>query len=61
MTYVIAGAGPAGVIAAETLRKTNPNSEISICSTQGATKCYIMVVPQYNVYVHVDSQISIQL
>ena len=28
MTYVVVGAGPSGVVAAETLRKADPASEV---------------------------------
>jgi len=30
MQHIIVGAGPAGVVAAETLRKTDPDADITI-------------------------------
>ena len=45
MTYVIAGAGPAGVIAAETLRKTNPDSEIILIGDEPEPPYSRMAIP----------------
>ena len=47
MTYVIAGAGPAGVIAAETLRKTNPDSEIMLIGDEPEPPYSRMAIPYF--------------
>lgn len=45
MKYVIIGAGPAGVIAAETLRGRDPSGEITMISGEGANPHSRMAIP----------------
>jgi NAD(P)H-nitrite reductase large subunit len=45
MKYVIIGAGPAGVVAAETLRKNDPSSEITMISGEGPAPHSRMAIP----------------
>jgi len=47
MKYVIIGAGPAGVVAAETLRKQDPDSEITMISDEGADPHSRMAIPYF--------------
>ena len=47
MQYVIIGAGPAGVIAAETLRKLDPNAGIAIISDELETPYSRMALPYF--------------
>ncbi len=47
MKYVIIGAGPAGVVAAETLRKQDPSSEITMISGEGASPHSRMAIPYF--------------
>ncbi|GAB4348095.1 MAG: FAD-dependent oxidoreductase [Gammaproteobacteria bacterium] len=47
MHYVIAGAGPAGVIAAETLRRQDPQGDISLLDRQQEPPYSRMAIPYY--------------
>ncbi len=47
MKYVIIGAGPAGVVAAETLRKKDPSGDITMISGEGASPHSRMAIPYY--------------
>ena len=47
MNYVIIGAGPAGVVAAETLRKRDPSAEITMISGEGPSPHSRMAIPYY--------------
>ena len=45
MQYVIAGAGPAGVIAAETLRKNDPEGDITLIGAEDSAPYSRMAIP----------------
>ena len=47
MNYVIAGAGPAGVIAAETLRRLDPTGDITIVGAEKEPPYSRMAIPYY--------------
>lgn len=47
MNYVIIGAGPAGVVAAETLRKRDPSGDITMISGEGPSPHSRMAIPYY--------------
>lgn len=47
MAYVIVGAGPAGVIAAETLRKNDPDSPITLIGGEDEAPYSRMAIPYY--------------
>lgn len=47
MRHVIIGAGPSGVIAAETLRKSNPNVEIVLIGNESIPPYSRMAIPYY--------------
>jgi NADPH-dependent 2,4-dienoyl-CoA reductase/sulfur reductase-like enzyme len=47
MKHVIIGAGPAGVIAAETLRKTQPDSTVTIVNDEPEPPYSRMAIPYY--------------
>lgn len=47
MKHVIIGAGPAGVIAAETLRKTDPQAEVTIIGDEPEPPYSRMALPYY--------------
>ncbi|HEC05238.1 MAG TPA: NAD(P)/FAD-dependent oxidoreductase, partial [Thiolapillus brandeum] len=47
MQYVIIGAGPAGIIAAETLRKEAPESTITIVGKEPEPPYSRMAIPYY--------------
>lgn len=47
MNYVIIGAGPAGVVAAETLRKRDPDGDITMISGEGPAPHSRMAIPYY--------------
>lgn len=47
MNYVIIGAGPAGVVAAETLRKRDPSGAITMISGEGPSPHSRMAIPYY--------------
>ena len=47
MTYVIVGAGPAGVVAAETLRKADPGGEILLIGDEPEPPYSRMAIPYY--------------
>lgn len=47
MTYVIVGAGPAGVVAAETLRKADPNGEVVLIGDEPEPPYSRMAIPYY--------------
>ncbi len=47
MTYVVVGAGPAGVVAAETLVKTDPGSEVILVGDEDAPPYSRMAIPYY--------------
>jgi len=47
MTYVVVGAGPAGVVAAETLAKSDPGSEVVLISGEDAPPYSRMAIPYY--------------
>ena len=47
MNYVIIGAGPAGVVAAETLRKNDPEGDITMISGEGASPYSRMAIPYF--------------
>ena len=45
--YIIAGAGPAGIVAAETLRKTDPDSDILLIGDEPEPPYSRMAIPYY--------------
>jgi NADPH-dependent 2,4-dienoyl-CoA reductase/sulfur reductase-like enzyme len=47
MTYVVVGAGPAGVVAAETLAKTDPGSEVILIGGEASPPYSRMAIPYY--------------
>jgi NAD(P)H-nitrite reductase large subunit len=47
MHYVVVGAGPAGVIAAETLRRSAPDSEITLIGEESEPPYSRMAIPYY--------------
>ena len=47
MNHVIIGAGPAGVIAAETLRKVDPSSSVTIVGDEHEPPYSRMALPYY--------------
>ena len=47
MTYVVVGAGPAGVVAAETLRKADPAGEIVLIGDEPEPPYSRMAIPYY--------------
>ncbi len=47
MQYVVVGAGPAGVIAAETLRKTDPDSQVTLIGDEPEPPYSRMAIPYY--------------
>jgi NAD(P)H-nitrite reductase large subunit len=47
MQHIIVGAGPAGVIAAETLRKTDPQADITIIGDEPEPPYSRMAIPYY--------------
>ena len=47
MTYVVVGAGPAGVVGAETLAKTDPGSEVILIGGEDAPPYSRMAIPYY--------------
>ena len=47
MQHIIIGAGPAGVIAAETLRKTDPGADITIIGDEPEPPYSRMAIPYY--------------
>jgi len=47
MQHIIIGAGPAGVVAAETLRKTDPEAEITIIGDEPEPPYSRMAIPYY--------------
>jgi len=47
MSYVIAGAGPAGVIAAETLRKTDPDTDVILIGDEPEPPYSRMAIPYF--------------
>ena len=47
MRHIIIGAGPSGVVAAETLRKTNPAADITIISGEPEPPYSRMAIPYY--------------
>jgi NAD(P)H-nitrite reductase large subunit len=47
MQHIIIGAGPAGVVAAETLRKADPDAEISIIGDEPEPPYSRMAIPYY--------------
>ncbi len=47
MQYVIIGAGPAGVVAAETLRKTDPKGEVMLVRGEAELPYARMTIPYY--------------
>ncbi len=47
MQFIIIGAGPAGVIAAETLRKVDPDSEVKIIGDESEPPYSRMALPYY--------------
>lgn len=47
MNYVIVGAGPAGVIAAETLRKNDPDGDIALIGDEGGAPYSRMAIPYF--------------
>ena len=47
MKHVIIGAGPAGVIAAETLRKVQPDSSVTIINDEPEPPYSRMAIPYY--------------
>jgi len=55
MRHVIVGAGPAGVIAAETIRKTDPSSSITIIGAEKETPYSRMALP-YLLHGRIDEK-----
>ncbi len=47
MQYVIVGAGPAGVVAAETLRKTDPSGQVTLLGSEPEPPYSRMAIPYY--------------
>ena len=47
MTYVVVGAGPSGVVAAETLRKADPASEVVLIGNEPEPPYSRMAIPYY--------------
>ena len=47
MQHIIIGAGPAGVVAAETLRKTDPEASITIIGDEPEPPYSRMAIPYY--------------
>ena len=47
MNHVIIGAGPSGVVAAETLRKLSPESEITLIGDEPEPPYSRMAIPYY--------------
>jgi NAD(P)H-nitrite reductase large subunit len=47
MQHIIIGAGPAGVVAAETLRKTDPEAEVTIIGDEPEPPYSRMAIPYY--------------
>ena len=47
MQYVIVGAGPAGVVAAETLRKTDPDGDVTLLGGEPGAPYARMAIPYY--------------
>jgi len=47
MTYVVVGAGPAGVVAAETLRKTDPATDVLLIGNEPEPPYSRMAIPYY--------------
>ena len=47
MQHLIIGAGPAGVVAAETLRKTDPDADIAIIGDEPEPPYSRMAIPYY--------------
>ena len=47
MQHIIIGAGPAGVIAAETLRKADPDADITIIGDEPEPPYSRMAIPYY--------------
>ena len=47
MRYIIIGAGPSGVVAAETLRKTNPGAEITLIGSEPEPPYSRMAIPYF--------------
>ncbi|MEM7564116.1 MAG: FAD/NAD(P)-binding oxidoreductase [Pseudomonadota bacterium] len=47
MKHIIVGAGPAGVVAAETLRKADPNAEITMIGDEPEPPYSRMAIPYY--------------
>jgi len=47
MQHIIIGAGPAGVVAAETLRKTDPEAEITLIGDEPEPPYSRMAIPYY--------------
>lgn len=47
MTYVVVGAGPAGVVAAETLGKTDPGSDVVLIGNEPEPPYSRMAIPYY--------------
>lgn len=47
MNYVIIGAGPAGVVVAETLRKNDPSGNVTMISGEGASPYSRMAIPYF--------------
>ena len=55
MRHVIIGAGPAGVVAAETLRKLDPDCQITLVGDEPEPPYSRMAIPYYLVD-HIDEQ-----
>ena len=47
MTYVVVGAGPSGVVAAETLRKSDPSSDVVLIGDEPEPPYSRMAIPYY--------------
>jgi len=47
MTYVVVGAGPSGVVAAETLRKTDPGTDVVLIGDEPEPPYSRMAIPYY--------------
>ena len=47
MQHIIVGAGPAGVVAAETLRKADPEADITIIGDEPEPPYSRMAIPYY--------------
>ena len=53
MIYVVVGAGPAGVVAAEQLRKLDPLANIMVIGSEPEPPYSRMAIPYYLSLIHI--------